>query len=323
MRESLLASCIANLLAPLFGGQPLVVMAASRSTLVFDQILHEYTVSHNLPFLAFRFWIGLWAVLMLLLLVATNASGILLIFTRFTLELFSVMLSIVFMVFIIMKFWDVHREYIHSDLFYIRRSIDYDCQCQRNVVNLIDNSCVWESISFVNCTDDYGYEVRLVGSDCDDYKPDVFYIAIILMLGTFLVAWYLRKFYYTPFLTSLVSHKQYSNYLIHFEMFTQIRRIVSKFAVPISMILWIIIYVIAGEDASRLPINSEHGLTQDRSYIVNPLRSSDFELPIWAIFAAIIPAAIVTLLVSTQHLVSIHFINKKLKVLIFEIMSNN
>ena len=89
------------------------------------------------------------------------------------------------------------------------------------------------------------------------------------------------------------------------------------------MILWIIIYVIAGEDASRLPINSEHGLTQDRSYIVNPLRSPDFELPIWAIFAAIIPAAIVTLLVSVQHLVSIHFINKKLKVLIFEIMSNN
>ena len=217
MRESLLASCIANLLAPLFGGQPLIVMAASRSTLVFDQILHEYTVSHNLPFLAFRFWIGLWAVLMLLLLVATNASGILLIFTRFTLELFSVLLSIVFIVFIIMKFWDVHREYIHSDLFYVRHSIDYDCQCYRNVVNSTDNSSFWEivvSVSRVNCTDYYG---RLVGSDCDgnDYKPDVFYVAIILMLGTFLVAWYLRKFYYTPFLTSLVSHKQYSNYLIH------------------------------------------------------------------------------------------------------------
>ena len=210
----MLASSIANLLSPLFGGQPLVVMAASRSTLVFDEIVHMYTVSHNLPFLAFRFWIGLWAVLMLLLLVATNASGILLILTRFTMELFSVLLSIVFIVFIIMKFWDVHREFIHSDLFYVGPQIDYVCLCYRNVINSTDNSSAWEAVSSANCTnnndgyDDDGYEVRWSASDCDgrDYKPDVFYISIVLMLGTFLVAWHLRKFYYTPFLTSLVSH---------------------------------------------------------------------------------------------------------------------
>lgn len=98
----------------------------------------------------------------------------------------------------------------------------------------------------------------------------------------------------------------------------QMRRIISKFAVPVSMILWIIIFIFADEDTSSLPFNSEHGLTQDRSYIVNPMRSPNFRLPTWAIFAAIIPAAIITLLVSVQHLVSIHLINKKLKVLIFE-----
>ena len=102
----------------------------------------------------------------------------------------------------------------------------------------------------------------------------------------------------------------------------QMRRIITKFAVPISMILWIVIYFIADEDTSRLPINSEHGLTQDRSYIVDPMRSPDFKLPTWAIFAAIIPAAIVTLLVSVQHLVSIHFINKKLKVPILKYISD-
>ena len=85
---------------------------------IFDEIVHMYTVSHNLPFLAFWFWIGLWAVLMLLLLVATNASGVLLILTRFTMEPFSVLLSIVFIVFIIMKFWDVHREFERS-LYYL------------------------------------------------------------------------------------------------------------------------------------------------------------------------------------------------------------
>ena len=98
----------------------------------------------------------------------------------------------------------------------------------------------------------------------------------------------------------------------------QMRRIISKFAVLVSMVLWIIIYVLAlfgyGVRTSKLPIQSVHELSQDRSYIVNPLRSPNYRLPTWAIFAAIIPAAIVTLLVSVQHLVSIHFINKKLKV---------
>ena len=208
MRESLLASCIGNLLTSVFGGQPLVVMAASRSTLVFDQILHDYAASHNLPFLAFRFWIGLWAVLMLLLLVATNASGVLLILTRFTLELFSVLLSIVFIVFIIVKFWNVHHEYNQSELFFTSTRIDYECWCYRNVINTTDNSSRWEQWSSRNCTGDEDDKFEWRGSDCgvDDFEPEVFFFATILLLGTFLVAWYLRKFYYTPFLTSLVSH---------------------------------------------------------------------------------------------------------------------
>lgn len=92
------------------------------------------------------------------------------------------------------------------------------------------------------------------------------------------------------------------------------RRIISKFAVPISLILWVVINIIADEDTAILPISSEHKVSSDRSIIVNPMGTSHNRLPVWAVFAAIIPAIIVALLVSVQHLVSIHFINKKLKV---------
>ena len=93
------------------------------------------------------------------------------------------------------------------------------------------------------------------------------------------------------------------------------RRIISKFAVPVSMVLWILISFVADENTTMLPIDSEHRLTRDRGGKY-PFESSDNALPVWAVFAAIIPAFIVTLLVSVQHLVSIHFINKKLKVLL-------
>lgn len=74
------------------------------------------------------------------------------------------------------------------------------------------------------------------------------------------------------------------------------------------------IHIICDQITAQLPINSEHSLSHDRSLIVNPLGTSNDRLPVWAIFAAIIPAIIITLLVSVQHLVSIHFVNKKLKV---------
>lgn len=92
------------------------------------------------------------------------------------------------------------------------------------------------------------------------------------------------------------------------------RRIISKFAVPISLVMWIIIKIISDEDTAALPLHSEHKLSRNHSVIINPLGTSDNRLPVWAVFAAIVPAIIVTLLVSVQHLVSIHFINRKLKV---------
>lgn len=176
-------------------------MVASRSTLVFDGILHKFTDSNSIPFLSFRLWVGLWTVLMLLLLVATNASGVLLILTRFTLELFSVLLSIVFIVFIFIKFWNVHHCcYARSYVFYTNS--DWECNCYHETTNFSNNSA-----REINCTID-GYEVRMSGDDCaEDYIPDVFFLSIILLFGTFLIAMYLKKFYSTPFLTSLVSQR--------------------------------------------------------------------------------------------------------------------
>lgn len=139
---------------------------------------------------------------MLLLLVATNASALLIIFTRFTLELFSVLLSIVFIGFVIVKFWDIHHKYSHSNLFY--SSFDWDCDCYRAVST---NTSQWELVGADNCTEEDGLEVKWIGDGCD-----VFFLSIILMLGTFLVAVFIQKFYRTPFFTSLVS--QWNDILI-------------------------------------------------------------------------------------------------------------
>ena len=72
--------------------------------------------------------------------------------------------------------------------------------------------------------------------------------------------------------------------------------------------------IIAHEDTPLLPIKSDHKPANDRNLIVNPFGSHGDKLPVWAIIAALIPAVIATLLISSQHLVSIHCVNKKMKV---------
>lgn len=202
MPESLLIASLGNLLSPLFSGQPLVVMVASRSTVVFDAVLYDFTSSNSIPFLPFRFWVGIWTMLLLLLLVAINASGVLLVLTRFTLEIFSVLLSISFIGYIAFKMWDIYDDYPHSQYFFYPIA-ERSCDCNQAVYNGSNTSWQLVNIPLSNCT---GEDYKVVGDGCPtNQKPDVFFLSIILLAGTFLVATYLRKFSTTPFFTSLVS----------------------------------------------------------------------------------------------------------------------
>jgi len=191
------------MLSPLFSGQPLVVVVASRSTVVFDAILYDFTSSNSIPFLPFRFWVGIWTVLLLLLLVAINTSGILLVLTRFTLEIFSVLLSVTFIGYIAFEMWDIYDDYPHSHYF-LYPIAERSCDCNQTIYN--DSSISWQLVDTLlsNCT---GEDYTLVGDGCPtNQKPDVFFLSIILLVGTLLVASYLRKFATTPFFTSLVSN---------------------------------------------------------------------------------------------------------------------
>ena len=306
MPESLLMASLGNMLSSLFSGQPLVVMVASRSTVVLDAVMYDFTSSNSIPFLPFRFWVGIWTMLLLLLLVAINASGALLTLTRFTLEIFSVLLSVSFIGYIAIKMWDVYDDYPHSMHFFYPIA-ERSCDCVNSSTNSTDK--VFVDIPLFNCTGE-GYQ--LTGDGCPaEQRPDVFFLSIILLVGTFMFAMYFKKFANTPFFTSLVSGIILKILKAIFSCM-QIRDIVCRFAAPLSLVIWVVVDIFAHEDTPLLPIKSNHRLANDRAVIVNPIGS---RLPVWAIVAAIIPAVIATLLISTQHLVSIHCINKKMKVL--------
>ncbi len=94
--EMIAASAFCGVIFSLIAGQPLVILGGTGPLLVFTAILYRLCVDMQLPFLASYAWVGLWSAGFLLILSVTDASCLMRYFTRFTDEIFSALISIIF-----------------------------------------------------------------------------------------------------------------------------------------------------------------------------------------------------------------------------------
>ena len=94
--EMIVASAFCGVMFALFSGQPLIILGGTGPLLVFTAILSRLCSDLNLPFLASYAWVGLWSAGFVLILAVTQASCLMRYFTRFTDEIFSALISIIF-----------------------------------------------------------------------------------------------------------------------------------------------------------------------------------------------------------------------------------
>lgn len=210
---------IGNFVYGLTAGQPLVILGGTGPTLIYEEIVYDWSTDNNIPYLEFRFWIGLWTCIMLILLVVFNASVIVRLFTRFTAEIFSTLISFIFIVEALEKLWDTHIDYpYHNYILYpfIRRPCDCyqfntltDLQQFRSsnlehpVANVTNLGPVANNTLICNGSNDHQLKV---GDFCTPYyHHNVLFYSIILFFGTFFVAYYLKKFKDTHFFRTAVS----------------------------------------------------------------------------------------------------------------------
>lgn len=94
--EMLAASAVCGIVYALFSGQPLIILGGTGPLLVFTGILYRLCIDLQIPFLPTYAWVGLWTALLLVVLAATDASCLMRYFTRFTDEIFSALISVIF-----------------------------------------------------------------------------------------------------------------------------------------------------------------------------------------------------------------------------------
>lgn len=101
--ESLVAGFVCGLGYGFFSGQPLTILGSTGPVLVFETIVYEFCNQAELDYMSFRFWIGTWITIILIILVAIDASALVCYITRFTEENFATLISFIF----IIKVWFV------------------------------------------------------------------------------------------------------------------------------------------------------------------------------------------------------------------------
>ena len=94
--EMLVASAFCGIVYALFSGQPLIILGGVGPLLVFTGILYRISADMQLPFLSTYAWVGFWTALLLLILAVTDASCLMRYFTRFTDEIFSALMALIF-----------------------------------------------------------------------------------------------------------------------------------------------------------------------------------------------------------------------------------
>lgn len=166
--ETLITSAVAGVLFALFSGQPLIITGLTGPILLYDESLFNFSDSMGVDFLQWRVWIGLWLLLIAIVVAAFQGSVLVRFFTKFTKDIFSSLVSLLFIVSSLQKLND---EFVTHPL----KPKEHYCSLNTSTNQTTDNSTM-------NNEDD----------DVCENEPNTALLSFLLMFGTFLIAYGLK-----------------------------------------------------------------------------------------------------------------------------------
>ncbi|KAK4325323.1 hypothetical protein Pmani_004080, partial [Petrolisthes manimaculis] len=171
--ETLLISCVNGLLFALFACQPLLNVGATGPLIIFHMSLYHFAKTYELDFLSLRVWIGVWMTVFGLLVAAFEAVAIVKKFTRFTEEIFSTLVCLIF----------IYESFVKLIAIFQTHPLisEYVIMTEENAPT-----------NTTTTTAPYGLETLP--------QPNTALLSMILMFGTFIIAFKLKHFRNSKFL---------------------------------------------------------------------------------------------------------------------------
>jgi len=96
--EMLAATAWCGIFYALVGGMPIMINGGTGPVLAFSGVLFKLSKSMDVPFLTFNAWVGLWVSFYMFIGAATNLNKIIQYATRFTDEIFALLIAAIFII---------------------------------------------------------------------------------------------------------------------------------------------------------------------------------------------------------------------------------
>ncbi|KAM6276865.1 anion exchange protein 2 isoform 2-T6 [Spheniscus humboldti] len=278
--ELIISTSLQGVLFCLLGAQPLLVIGFSGPLLVFEEAFFTFCTSNELEYLVGRVWIGFWLILIVLIMVAFEGSFLVRFVSRFTQEIFAFLISLIFIYETFSKLAKIFQEHpLHGCL--QANGTGTEAEAWRNTSAAPTNSTAGRAAA------------KVTG------QPNTALLSLVLMAGTFFIAFFLRKFKNSRFFPG------------------RIRRLIGDFGVPIAILVMVLVdYSIQDTYMQKLSVPSGFSVTapDKRGWVINPLgEKSDF--PIWMMVASGLPAILVFILIFMETQITTLIISKKERML--------
>ncbi|XP_041121473.1 band 3 anion transport protein-like isoform X2 [Polyodon spathula] len=259
--ELLVSTAVQGVLFSLLGAQPLLVIGFSGPLLVFEEAFFDFCKDQDFEYIVGRVWIGFWLTLIVVVIVVFEGSFLVRFISRFTQEIFSFLISLIFIYETFSKLFKIFQQHP------LLKNYEYL------------NSTAGNSTAY---------------STPKKPHPNTALLSLVLMIGTFFIAFFLRKFKNSMFLPGTI------------------RRIIGDFGVPISILIMVLIdFFISDTYTQKLSVPSGLSVSRknDRDWFISPMGLKK-EFPIWMMFASVVPALLVFILIFLESQITTLIVSK-------------
>ncbi|XP_031705779.1 anion exchange protein 2b isoform X6 [Anarrhichthys ocellatus] len=274
--ELIVSTAVQGVVFCLLGAQPLLIVGFSGPLLVFEEAFYSFCKANDMEYLTGRVWIGFWLIVIVIVVVAFEGSFLVRFVSRFTQEIFSFLISLIFICETFIKLARIFKEHPLKSCSLNGTEVDASTA---NITLVLSNSTL--PVVVLN-------------------QPNTALLSLVLMAGTFFIAFYLRKFKNSAFFPG------------------RLRRIIGDFGVPIAILIMVLVdYSIDDTFTQKLSVPRGFSVTtpSERGWIISPLGTNG-EFPVWMMFACCLPALLVFILIFMETQITTLIVSKKERMLV-------
>uniref|UniRef100_A0A3B4YL61 Anion exchange protein n=1 Tax=Seriola lalandi dorsalis TaxID=1841481 RepID=A0A3B4YL61_SERLL len=277
--ELMISTSIQGVIFCLIAAQPVLVIGFSGPLLVFEEAFYVFCKSQNIEYIVGRIWVGMWLIVIVVIIVAVEGSFLVRFISRFTQEIFSILISLIFIYETfnkLIKIFKAHPLILNYE--HLNSTVDnpFDPIITEHIEYHPDGNVSYHPL------------------EIERPYPNTALLSMCLMFGCFFIAYFLRQFKNGHYLPG------------------PIRRMIGDFGVPIA-IFFMIAVDISIEDAYTqklvVPKGVEVTNPKARGWFINPMGENK-PFPIWMMAACCVPALLVFILIFLESQITTLIVSK-------------